>query len=84
LRGAEVASTKMVTVGAVADQLEREKKRERQTTPRIFESFIFRAPIRSMNRVNESSSILTGQNFRFYQSSTRQGEQRYIDAPALL
>jgi len=44
LRGAELASTKMVTVGAVADQLKREN-RERQTTPKIFESFIlFEAP----------------------------------------
>jgi hypothetical protein len=38
----------MVTVGLVADQPEREKKRrkkERQTTPKILESFILGAPI---------------------------------------
>jgi hypothetical protein len=43
LRGAEVASTKMVTVGGVADQPGRAKKNmkiERPTTPKILESFI--------------------------------------------
>jgi hypothetical protein len=38
----------MVTVGGVADQLEREKKTRRQTTPKILESFIDRAPIVSI------------------------------------
>jgi hypothetical protein len=40
----------MVTVGGVADQLESEKSRT-QTTPKILESFIFEAPIMSMNRI---------------------------------
>jgi hypothetical protein len=48
LRGAEVASTKSVTVGGVADQPQTEKKRmkkKEQTTPKILESFILGAPI---------------------------------------
>ncbi len=47
LRGAELASTKMATVGGVAAELESEMervKKERQTTPKILESFIFEAP----------------------------------------
>jgi len=54
LRAAEVASTKRVTVGGVADQLESEKKRakkKRQTTLKILESFILRAPIVSMKAI---------------------------------
>ena len=51
LRGADVASTKMVTVGDVADQLESEKSARRQTTPKILESFIFEAPIMAMNGI---------------------------------
>jgi len=38
-----VASTKMVMVGAVADQLKSGNK-TRETTPKILESFIDRAP----------------------------------------
>jgi hypothetical protein len=38
----------MVTVGGVADQLESEKNRTRQTTPKVLESFIFVAPIVSI------------------------------------
>jgi hypothetical protein len=40
LRGVEVASTKRVMVGGVADQLASEKSRT-QTTPKILESFIY-------------------------------------------
>jgi hypothetical protein len=38
LRGAEVASTQMNTVGGVADQAESAKRK--QTAPRIFDNFI--------------------------------------------
>jgi hypothetical protein len=38
-----VASTEMVTVGGVTDQLKSEKKRT-QTTPKMLESFIIRGP----------------------------------------
>jgi len=41
LRGAEVASTKMDTVGGVDDQLEREKRKRTQITPKNPESSFF-------------------------------------------
>jgi len=58
----------MVTVGGVADQLDGEKnknkKKTRQTTPKILESFIF---LGSLGRRIEFYFAL--QNFRFYQPS---------------
>lgn len=47
LRGAEVASTEMVTVGAVAAKLEIEK-RKRQRILKILESFIRAGPLSVM------------------------------------
>jgi len=48
-RGAELASTKMVTVGGVADQLGREKEKIKTkikpTTLKMLESFMLGAPI---------------------------------------
>jgi hypothetical protein len=51
LRGAVEASTKSVTVGGVEAQVDSGNVR-RQTTPKIFESFIFRAPM-----VNELTAL---------------------------
>lgn len=48
LRGAEVASTDRAMVEELADQAETTNKTERQTTPKILESFIFKPPFVSM------------------------------------
>ena len=46
LRGAEVASTEMATVGGVADKLKSEKRKiERQITPRILRVSFYKAPM---------------------------------------
>jgi hypothetical protein len=54
LRGAELASTKMVTVGGAADQPQIEKNKV-QATPKLLESFI-RLPLSGrsafLNRFN--------------------------------
>src|SRR6202043_1585656 len=77
-RGADVASTKIVTAGGAADQLEIEKnkmKNGRQTTPKILESFIFMAPM-----VREKL-FLAALRILDYSSPC---ERRYSGAPALL
>jgi hypothetical protein len=57
LRGAEVASTEMVTVGAAADQPGREKIKTKlkPTTLKVLESFMLGAPIVSM-KLNPTAS----------------------------
>src|SRR5580700_788124 len=64
LRGAEVASRKMVTVGAGCDQPTSGKnriKKKEQTTPKALESFIIRGPFAEtksilLDRISNSSS----------------------------